>query len=163
MNYTILDGSDKMKTEDIARLLKMTYWADKRPVETIEKSMQNAACFGARVEGRDELAAFARVITDYATTYYLADVVVDPSLRGQGLGKALVGHILSRPEYNSGGGKTGDKHPPFTLRSTPLHSPLQRFTIGYKSRRMCFGWEAAAWRNSSGYTAWASGAYTVTP
>ena len=41
MNYTILDGSDKMKTEDIARLLKMTYWADKRSPETIEKSVRN--------------------------------------------------------------------------------------------------------------------------
>ena len=41
MNYTIVDGSDSMKTEEIARLLKMTYWADKRPPEIIEKSVRN--------------------------------------------------------------------------------------------------------------------------
>ena len=50
MNYTIVDGSDSMKTEEIARLLKMTYWADKRPPETIEKSVRNSSCYGIRPE-----------------------------------------------------------------------------------------------------------------
>ena len=97
MDYRIVEGAENMKLEDVVRLLRMTYWADKRPVETIEKSLQNSACFGVRVEGFDSLAAFARVITDYATNYYLCDVVVDPACRGQGLGKMLVGHIVSHP------------------------------------------------------------------
>ena len=79
------------------RLLRTTYWADKRSEQTIERSMKNSACFGVCLAGTDDLIAFARVITDYATNYYLCDVVVDPSLRGQGLGKALVGHIVSHP------------------------------------------------------------------
>ena len=97
MDYRIIEGAENIPLEDVVRLLRTTYWAEKRPVEVIERSMQNSLCFGVRVEGRDELAAFARVITDYATTYYLADVVVDPALRGRGLGKALVGHIVSHP------------------------------------------------------------------
>ena len=97
MDCRIVEGAENMKLEDVARLLGTTYWADKRPVEVIERSMQHSACFGVRLAGADDLAAFARVITDCATNYYLCDVVVDPSLRGRGLGKALVGHIVSHP------------------------------------------------------------------
>lgn len=97
MDYRIIEGAENIPLEDVVRLLRMTYWADKRPVETIQRAMQNSACFGIRPEGSDRLAAFARVITDYATNYYLCDVVVDPACRGLGLGKALVGHIVSHP------------------------------------------------------------------
>ena len=97
MDYRIVEGAENMKLEDVVRLLRMTYWADKRPVEVIEKAMQNSACFGLCLPGSDQLAGFARVISDYAANYYLCDVVVDPACRGRGLGKALVGHILSHP------------------------------------------------------------------
>lgn len=99
MAYRIVEGTENMGLEDVVRLLRTTYWADKRPAETIERAMEHSACYGIRSEGTDGLVAFARVITDYATNYYLCDVVVDPACRGQGLGKDLVAHILSRPEY----------------------------------------------------------------
>ena len=93
MNYRITDNKEEMKLEDIVRLLRMTYWADKRPEETIEKSIRESDCFGICADGSDKLIGFARVITDHATAYYLCDVIIDP------LGKALVSHIVSRPEY----------------------------------------------------------------
>ena len=99
MDYRIVEGAENMKLEDVVRLLRMTYWADRRPVETIEKSLQNSACFGVRMEGFDSLAAFARVISDEATTFYLCDVIVDEAFRGRGLGTALVSHIVSHPTY----------------------------------------------------------------
>ena len=99
MNYRIVDGADKMKIEDIARLLKMAYWANKRSPETVEASVRNSSCYGVYAEGRDRLAGFARVISDYATTWYLCDVIIDEECRGQGLGKALISHIASLPEY----------------------------------------------------------------
>ena len=40
MDYRIIDGAENMKMEDIQRLLKMTYWADKRSPETVEKSVK---------------------------------------------------------------------------------------------------------------------------
>ena len=99
MEYRIVEGKENIELCDVVRLLRTTYWAEKRPAEVIERAMQNSACYGIRLEGVDGLAAFARVITDYATTFYLCDVVVDSACRGRGLGKALLGHILSRPEY----------------------------------------------------------------
>ena len=89
-----------MELEDIERLLRMTYWAVKRPLVQIEKSVENSACFGIYLEGIDKLAGFARVISDYATTWYLCDVIIDPEYRNMGLGTALVSHIVSLPELS---------------------------------------------------------------
>ena len=97
MGFRIVEGAENMKTEEVAQLLHTTYWAEKRPVERIETSMANSACFGVYSEEAGALVGFARVITDWATTYYLCDVVIDPAYRGRGLGKALVGHIEALP------------------------------------------------------------------
>lgn len=99
MKHRIIEGAENMRLCDVVRLLRTTYWAEKRPAEVIERAMRNSACYGIALEGSDALAGFARVITDYATTFYLCDVVVDPACRGRGLGKALLGHILSQPRY----------------------------------------------------------------
>ncbi len=96
MEYRIIEGSDRIRPEDAARLLKTTYWADKRPIEKIEKSMRNSTCYGILTGDGEKLIGFARVISDYATTWYLCDVIIDPEYRGRGLGTALVSHIVSR-------------------------------------------------------------------
>ncbi len=99
MNYRIIDGADNMKMEDIRRLLKMTYWADQRSPETVERSVKNSSCYGIYLEDEDKLVGFARVISDYATTFYLADVIIDTEYQRQGLGTALLSYVLSLPVY----------------------------------------------------------------
>lgn len=99
MNYKILEGAENMRLDDVVRLLRTTYWANQRPVEKIEASLRHSACYGVWLEDEQKLVGFARIITDYATTYYLCDVIIDEAYRGKGLGKALIGHIESRPEY----------------------------------------------------------------
>ena len=100
MNYRIVDDLDKMKLEDIVRLLRMTYWADKRPVEIIEKSVRNSSCYGLYLEGTDKLVGFARVISDHATAYYLCDVIIDTEYQRKGLGTALISYINSLPDFS---------------------------------------------------------------
>ena len=100
MNYRIVDDLDKMKLEDIVRLLRMTYWADKRPIEKIKKSVRNSSCYGLYVEDADKLVGFARVISDHATAYYLCDVIIDKEYQHKGLGTALVSYINSLPEFS---------------------------------------------------------------
>ena len=99
VNYRIVEGKENIKVEEVKRLLKMTYWADMRPIEKIRKSMDNSECYGLFIEGIDQLVGFARVITDYATTYYLCDVIIDNEYQHNGLGKALVSYIASMPKY----------------------------------------------------------------
>jgi len=99
MTYRIVTGSESMNVNDVARLLRMTYWADKRPIEQIEKSMENSSCYGVYLDDEKKLVGFARVISDYATTYYLCDVIIDTAFQHMGLGTALLSHIESLPEY----------------------------------------------------------------
>lgn len=100
MNYRIVDDPKEMDVEEVARLLKTTYWANQRSVEQIEKSMRNSSCYGIFLEDEKKLVGFARVISDYATTYYLADVVIDAKYQRKGLGTVLISHIESQPEYS---------------------------------------------------------------
>ena len=99
MEFRIVEGSDKMSIEDIARLLKMTYWADTRSMETIKKSVSNSSCYGIYADDQGKLIGFARVISDYATSYYLCDVIIDPEYQHRGLGTALVSYVVTSPEY----------------------------------------------------------------
>ena len=99
MNYRIIEGSEKMELTEIMRLLKMTYWADKRSIEQVSKSVTNSSCYGVYLEEEEKLVGFARVISDYATTYYLCDVIIDTEYQHKGYGTALVSYIETRPEY----------------------------------------------------------------
>ena len=99
MKYSIIDGSEKMNIDEVVRLLRMTYWADKRSAEQIEKSMQHSSCYGVRLDDDKKLVGFARVISDYATNYYLCDVIIDTDYQRKGLGTALVSYIVSLPQY----------------------------------------------------------------
>ena len=99
MRYRILDGRESMDLQDIIRLLKSTYWADRRSEEQIGRSVLNSSCYGVYLEEEEKLVGFARVISDYATTYYLCDVVIDQDYRSRGLGTALVSYIESLPLY----------------------------------------------------------------
>ena len=99
MDYRIVEGADNIDPDQIVRLLKQTYWADKRTTEQIGKSLQNSSCYGVYLENEHKLVGFGRVISDYATTYYLCDVIVDTDYQHKGLGTALVSYIESLPEY----------------------------------------------------------------
>ena len=99
MDHTIIRGHDRLELSAVMALLKQTYWADKRPAEQVRKSMEHSDCFGVYLEAENKLVGFARVITDWATTYYLCDVIIDPLYQGSGLGGALVSYIEHLPEY----------------------------------------------------------------
>ena len=94
--FIISDDKDKLQIERICALLKTSYWAGERSRETIEKSILNSLCFGIYKDG--EQVGFARCVTDYATMFWLADVIIDERFRGRGLGKMLVQTILAHPQ-----------------------------------------------------------------
>ena len=97
MNYYISKDSTKIPVSQLAELLHKTYWAENRPVEAMEQSVRHSLCYGAYDPEDGKLIGFARVITDYATTYYLCDVIVEEARRGKGIGKALLTEIVTDP------------------------------------------------------------------
>ncbi|MFG2122221.1 GNAT family N-acetyltransferase [Streptomyces sp. NPDC048710] len=69
------------------------YWAIDRPREKQERAMASSINFGVYATATGEQVAYARVVTDQALFAWLADVYVDPSVRGKGVGTAFVGRI----------------------------------------------------------------------
>lgn len=110
MDHRIIEGAGRIPLSEVERLLKTTYWANQRSGETIEKSMRNSACYGIWSDEEQKLLGFARVITDYATTWYLCDVVIDPEYRHRGLGKELVSHVAAEFDGLRGLLLTRDAH-----------------------------------------------------
>ncbi len=95
--YTISTNKDLLDIPLIHQFLSVkSYWAQGIPLETVKKLIQHSLTFG--VYWKDQQAGFARVITDYTTIGYLADVFITEEHRGKGLSKWLVETILAHPD-----------------------------------------------------------------
>jgi GNAT superfamily N-acetyltransferase len=93
--YTIVTDPARLDLDAVCAFLARSYWAPKRSPEVIVRSLEHSIPFGV-LDG-DRLVAFARVISDRATFAYLADVFVEESRRGAGLGTLLVECIMAHP------------------------------------------------------------------
>jgi GNAT superfamily N-acetyltransferase len=94
-----------------------SYWAQSRTVETVRRSIENSLNFG--LYSGEQQIGFARVVTDYATFAWLADVFVLDMYRGRGLGKWLVEVILAHPELQ--------KFRRWVLATKDAHTLYRRF------------------------------------
>ncbi|MCB9299354.1 MAG: GNAT family N-acetyltransferase [Lewinellaceae bacterium] len=77
-------------------IARQSYWAPEIPMAILRKSIAHSLSFGL-FHGKRQIG-IARVVTDYTTFGYLADVFIDETYRGQGLGKWLMACILGHPE-----------------------------------------------------------------
>ena len=94
-NYSVLIGREFMQLHDIKNLLTQTYWASHYSMETLENALAHSLSFGIRDEITQKQVAFARVITDYATRFYIVDVIVDAYYRNRGIGNQLIETIIN--------------------------------------------------------------------
>ena len=93
----ISDDPGRLDVDRVHRWLsESAYWALGRPRDVVERSIAGSLNLGAYVDG--ELVGYARVVTDRATFAWLCDVYVDESVRGGGVGKALVGAVVGHPD-----------------------------------------------------------------
>ncbi len=104
IHYTERDGALELST-DPARLERAmiheylgvhSYWAKGVPSDVVDRAIDHSLCFG--VYRGDAQVAFARVVTDRATFAYLADVFVQPSAQGEGVGKWMIASIMRHPD-----------------------------------------------------------------
>ena len=77
-------------------LSRRSYWAKGRELDVINRGIDNSLSFG--IYRGEQQVGFARVVTDYATFAWLADVFVLEEYRGRGLGKWLIEVILAHPQ-----------------------------------------------------------------
>jgi GNAT superfamily N-acetyltransferase len=97
-NFSISTDQGKLDIETIHNFLANAYWSKNIPRSIVEKAIRHSLCFGVYDDRTGAQIGLARVVSDYATFAYLADVFILEPYRGQGLSKWLMQCILTHPE-----------------------------------------------------------------
>ncbi|MFN8430818.1 MAG: GNAT family N-acetyltransferase [Spirosomataceae bacterium] len=94
--YEISTEHSRLQFDVIHGFLTASYWSAGIPMDTVKRAAENSLCFG--IYKKETQVGYARIISDYATFAYLADVFVLESERGKGLSKWLVETIRNHPD-----------------------------------------------------------------
>ena len=95
--YTISTDDEHLDLALIQDFISnQSYWGRGRRTETVQRALDHSLNFG--VFKNNQQVGFARVVTDFATFAWVADVFILEEHRGQGLAKWLMEAILSHPE-----------------------------------------------------------------
>jgi GNAT superfamily N-acetyltransferase len=95
--YHISTAKNEIDVELVYRYLSTdSYWATGISKDVVMKSIDNSLCFGVYKETQQ--VGFARIISDFATYAYLADVFIIKEERRKGLSKWLMKVIIEHRE-----------------------------------------------------------------
>ncbi len=94
--YHVSDEPKRMDRGWVITSLKKTYWAKDVDEPTLVRSIMNAKPFGLYAKDKSQVG-FARLVSDGERFAWLSDVVVDESVRGQGLGLFFMRAVLNAP------------------------------------------------------------------
>ena len=94
--YLITTDKERLDIATIHSFLTRSYWAAGVPIEIVRQSIEHSLNFGL-FQGKQQIG-FARLVTDYTTFAYLADVFILEPFRGRGLSKWLMQVIVAHPD-----------------------------------------------------------------
>lgn len=98
IHYELTDDRARIDIRSVQEFLaNESYWARGRTVEVTAESVRNSYCV-ASISENGVLVGFARIVTDWATVYYVCDLFVTRDHRGRGIGKALVRWVTEHPK-----------------------------------------------------------------
>ena len=104
------------------------YWARWRRRDQVEQQIDGAWRVAGAYDPSGATVAFARAVSDGVAFGYLADVYVEPSVRGQGLGVALVQFMIDD------GPGSGFR---WALHTRDAHGLYARFGFGAPDESYC--------------------------
>lgn len=120
---------EKIEIETIHHYLTTeTYWAGDRTLETVRRSFENSLPFV--IYKNEETVGFARVVSDFATFGWLADVFIRQEYRGRGLSKWLMEVVIAHPHLQ------GLRR--FLLATRDAHELYRQF--GFEDLRIPYLW-----------------------
>jgi len=119
--YTISTDPARLDLDLIHDYLAHSYWSPGLPRELMEQAIAHSLNFGLYQMAGESAAqiGFARVITDYSSVAYLADVFVLSDCRGSGLGVWLIDTVINCPQLQ------GIRS--FTLATRDAHELYRKF------------------------------------
>lgn len=96
--YLLSTDRDRLDPAAVHRFLASeSYWARGMTLDELQRALEHSLPIGIYAED-GTLAAFGRVVTDYAVFAYLRDVFTIPAHRGRGLASWLACEIRNHPE-----------------------------------------------------------------
>jgi GNAT superfamily N-acetyltransferase len=117
-DYTISTDNTRLDIQTIHDFIaNHSYWGQGRAVEVVQRALDHSLNFG--LYHGEQQVGFARVVTDYATFAWVADVFVLLEHRGRGLSKWLMEIILAHPQLQ------GFRR--WVLATKDAHSLYERF------------------------------------
>ncbi|MFN2491715.1 MAG: GNAT family N-acetyltransferase [Pyrinomonadaceae bacterium] len=116
--YTISSDNERLDISLIHNFISnQSYWGKGRKLSTVTRSLENSLNFGVYKDSRQ--IGFARVVTDYCTFAWLADVFIVDEYRGRGSSIWLVSVIVKHPAL--------DGMLRWTLATRDAHNLYQKF------------------------------------
>jgi len=92
------DDKTLLQVDRVHGWLAGSYWSPGISRDLVERAIAGSHCLGAYRDGVQ--VGYARTITDHATFAWIADVFVDESCRGEGLGRRMVQWFLDLPSFD---------------------------------------------------------------
>ncbi len=137
----------------IHQFLAHAYWSENIPRPTVARAIRESLCFGI-YDGEAQIG-MARVISDYATFAYVADVFILEQYRGRGLSKALMSAVMAHPNLQ------GLRR--WTLGTRDAHGLYRKFgfTEPPAPERLMERFDPEVYRRAAGARAAATGGINV--
>lgn len=97
VDYEIRDGFEAMDFQRVTAMLTTAPWAAGVQIDDVVRGASHSALVVGAFDPQGRQIGYARVISDLTVLAYVLDVFVDADCRGQGIGQAMVRHILACP------------------------------------------------------------------
>ena len=116
--YTLTDDLSKVDIDVVYQLLKETYWAHRRSYDVVTRLTEHSLCFTLLCQ--NDQIGFGRAVSDYTVFSWIADVVIHPEYRGEGLGKWMMSCIIEHPKI---------AHTQIALQTKDAHSFYEKYNF----------------------------------
>ena len=93
--YVLIDDPARIDPVAAHAYLTGSYWAEGIPLATVARSIEGSFCVAVLYRGVQ--IGFARIVSDFATFAYLADVYVLEAHRGRGVAQAMLAYLVAHP------------------------------------------------------------------
>ena len=92
--YLVTTDKTQLQPDTIHKWLsEKAYWCKNIPYNIVKSAFDNSYTIGALIDNKQ--IAYARLITDYTTFAYLADVYVEEAHRGNGISKKMMDILMA--------------------------------------------------------------------
>jgi ribosomal protein S18 acetylase RimI-like enzyme len=99
MRFEIIDKLDDDQIGQLMELYSREWWTKDRKVDDVRQMLRECDLLIACCEPDSrKLIGFTRILTDYVYKALVLDVIVAPSYRGTGLGRALLDTVVGHPQ-----------------------------------------------------------------